>query len=136
MSNSKNESKYYEKYKELKEKNSKCTYLFKKGNFYVALSKDAELLNKKLKLKTYNFSKDTIGVGFPVSSLNNYKKNLEHKKIIYKIVEFNQSTTHAVEKSDRKLIIEKISKLNLSQTTPIQAFNFLYEIQKNIKGSN
>ena len=48
--------KIYDKYKELKEQNSSKMYLFRNGNFYIFLDKDADLINEYVVLKKTNFT--------------------------------------------------------------------------------
>lgn len=128
------QSKYLLKYEDLKKENSDNIYLFKQGAFYVALFEDAEKLSSEFNLKTYNYATNVIGAGFNVRSLENYEKQFKQKNIKFKLIELKkEDKIKEKENIDNNIIIEKIKKLDLSQTNPIQAFNFLYNIQKEIK---
>lgn len=128
-------NKYLLKYNDLKEKDAATVYFFRKGIFYIALLDDAVFMNNEFKLSLFHpFSNNINGAGFPVKSLNDYKRKLYNKKIKYEIIEFEKSSKESyLEKPNNEKIIEKINNLELSQTTPMEAFNFLYNIQKELK---
>ena len=65
-------NKLYDKYLELKEKDSNTLYLFKSGMFYIFLDSDANVVSEKLKLKLTNFNGTIFKCGFPVQSLTKY----------------------------------------------------------------
>lgn len=67
-------SKLYDIYKEKKEQNSNKLYLFKNGNFYLALSEDFKIMHKELGLKITAFSREAEKCGFPISEYDKYIK--------------------------------------------------------------
>lgn len=127
----KTKSKYLLKYEFLKKQDSNTVYLFEKGSFYIALLNDATLLNQKLKLSIYKFNPETIAVGFPKKSIQEYEKKFNKNNITFKLITFEKESKNSSKVYNKWL--EKINQLDLSQTTPIQAFNFLYNLQKEIK---
>ena len=63
-------------YNELKKQDSSSIYLFRVGIFYNILNDDAKLINEKLGLKITNLSPEIYKCGFPISTLEKYKKLL------------------------------------------------------------
>lgn len=67
-------SKLYDIYVEKKKENREKIYLFKNGNFYLMLGKDAKKMSEELGLKLTSFSKETEKCGFPISEYERYIK--------------------------------------------------------------
>ena len=67
----------------LQQKDEGYIILANSGAFYVALGKDAILLNDILDLKLSCMNKKMCKVGFPKNSLNKYKKILKRLKYSY-----------------------------------------------------
>lgn len=59
------------------------------GAFYVAIGRDAILLNKLLGLKLTCLCKDKCKVGFPKSALDKYKKLLKRERYSYIVYDIN-----------------------------------------------
>ena len=128
-------SKLLNQYNELKKNDKSNIYIFRTGIFYNCLNEDAQLLNEKLGLKITNLSPDIEKCGFPLNSLSKYKNKLDYFKIKYVIVdEIPESTINDFYNNiEIKKIITKIKSLDLNNTSPIDAFNLLNEIQQKIK---
>lgn len=67
-------SKIYDKYVELKNKDSSKIYLFLCGNFYIVLDSDAIMLNEMFDMKLTKFSNLCDKCGFPKNSIEKYIK--------------------------------------------------------------
>lgn len=72
--------KFNEKVRLLKKKVGDKILFIKNGNFYIAIGKDAVLLNKILNLKCTCFIKYLCKVGVPVKSLDKYLKKIRKKR--------------------------------------------------------
>lgn len=70
------------------------------GNFYIAIGKDAVLLNKILELKLSCFKNEVCKVGFPIGALEKYTEILASKKYGYIVYYFDQN------KEDLEVILE------------------------------
>ena len=117
--------KIYDKYKELKEQNSSKMYLFRNGNFYIFLDKDADVINEYVVLKKTNFTKDVQKCGFPVNSKVAYLKVFQNHGLDIEIIE-------KVENQENNLL-EQIKKTNIDEITPIEALNLLYDIKRKLR---
>ena len=129
-------SKLLRQYNELKNQDSSCIYLFRVGIFYNILNSDAKMLNEKIGLKITNLSPDIIKCGFPISKIDKYKTILSEKNIKYKIIDNlpNEMTTiDYMNNVEIKQILNKISTLDMNNTTFQQAFNILLDIQSKLK---
>lgn len=123
-------------YNELKKQDPSSIYLFRVGIFYNILNNDAKLVNKKLGLKITNLSPEIYKCGFPISTLEKYKKLLNDKQIKYKIIDNlpeNVNHTDYINNIEIKKIINKINELDMNNTTFHQAFNILLDIQNKLK---
>ena len=60
------------------------------GNFYIAIGKDAILLNNILDLKLSCFKLETCKVGFPIQSLEKYTDLIQEKEYSYIVYFFNK----------------------------------------------
>lgn len=129
-------SKLLRQYNELKNQDSSCIYLFRVGIFYNILNSDAKMLNEKIGLKITNLSPDIIKCGFPISKIDKYKTILSEKNIKFKIIDNlpNEMTTiDYMNNVEIKQILNKISTLDMNNTTFQQAFNILLDIQSKLK---
>lgn len=117
--------KIYDKYKELKEQNSSKMYLFRNGNFYIFLDKDADIINEYVVLKKTNFTKDVQKCGFPVNSKAAYLKVFQNHGLNIEIIE-------KIEDIENN-IFEQLKKINIDTITPIEALNLLYDIKRKLK---
>lgn len=123
-------------YNELKKQDPSSIYLFRVGIFYNILNDDAKLVNEKLGLKITNLSPEIYKCGFPISTLEKYKKLLNDKQIKYKIIDNlpeNVNHTDYINNIEIKKIINKINELDMNNTTFHQAFNILLDIQNKLK---
>ena len=119
-------SKLINQYNDLKKKDSTKIYAIRVGIFYNFLNEDAKYINEKIGLKITNLSPEIIKCGFPISSLDRYKKIFEKSKINYEIVDnLNQgvSSTDYLNNIEIKHIIEKIKNLDMNNVTFHQAFD-------------
>lgn len=129
-------SKLLRQYNELKNQDSSCIYLFRVGIFYNILNSDAKMLNEKIGLKITNLSPDIIKCGFPISKIDKYKTILSEKNIKFKIIDNlpNEMTTiDYMNNVEIRQILNKISTLDMNNTTFQQAFNILLDIQSKLK---
>ena len=81
----------YNKYLELKDKDSNKMYLFKVGAFYIFLEDDAIEINKLVGFKITNFGNDKIKCGFPINSYDKYMKIFDRLGIDIEEVSYNDS---------------------------------------------
>lgn len=127
--------KLYTKYTKLKQENPNITYIFKVGIFYIFIDEDAKYINSVLGLKLTPLNDTIFKCGFPISKLSKYTSLLEENKIQFQIVDNNLSvianTEDYVNSEEVSNIISTIKKLDIDQTSPIEAFNMLVEF-KNI----
>ena len=72
------------------------------GNFYVAIGKDAVLLNQLIDIKVSCFKEEICKVGFPIISLEKYTDKIEEKQYSYVIYYFDQ-------KRENKILQENIN---------------------------
>lgn len=129
-------SKLLRQYNELKNQDSSCIYLFRVGIFYNILNSDAKMLNEKIGLKITNLSPDIIKCGFPISKIDKYQTILSEKNIKFKIIDNlpnEMTTTDYMNNVEIKQILNKISTLDMNNTTFQQAFNILLDIQSKLK---
>lgn len=129
-------SKLLRQYNELKNQDSSCIYLFRVGIFYNILNSDAKMLNEKIGLKITNLSPDIIKCGFPISKIDKYKTILSEKNIKFKIIDNlpNEMTTiDYMNNVEIRKILNKISSLDMNNTTFQQSFNILLDIQSKLK---
>ena len=84
----------------LQEKNRGKIVFCNAGNFYVAIGKDAVILNRLLDLKVSCFKQEVCKVGFPINSLEKYLELIYDKKYGYIVYFFDQ------EKEELEVITE------------------------------
>lgn len=129
-------SKLLNQYESLKKIDSSYIYIFRVGIFYNILNEDAIIMNEKLNLKITNLSPEICNCGFPVSTIDKYKKILNEKEIKYKIIDNlpnNMNTIDYMNNIEIKQIINRIKNLDMNNTTFQQAFNILLDIQNKLK---
>lgn len=129
-------SKLLNHYKELKKEDASSIYLFRVGIFYNILNEDAKLINEKLGLKITDLGPNIFKCGFPVSQLDKYIILLNKMKIKYKVINNlpNDSNINDYLKNvEIKKILNKITDMDLNNTTFHQEFNTLLDIQNKLK---
>ena len=129
-------SKLLKQYEELKKYDASSIYLFRVGIFYNILNEDAKLINEKLGLKITDLGPNIFKCGFPVSQLDKYIILLNKMKIKYKVINNlpNDSNINDYLKNvEIKKILNKITDMDLNNTTFQQAFNTLLDIQNKLK---
>ena len=87
---------------ELLQKKEKGKIVFcNSGNFYVAIGKDAVLLNNLIGLKVSCIKPEICKVGFPISSLEKYTEILTEKRYGFVVYYFDKEIKDN-EESERK----------------------------------
>ena len=74
------------------------------GNFYIAVGKDAVLLNNLLNLKVTCFRTEICKVGFPINSLEKYTDLIQQKEYSYIVYYFDK------EKSNLEILEQYVGK--------------------------
>ena len=74
----------------LQEKNKEKIVLCNLGNFYIAVGKDAVLLNKEIGLKLSCFKEEMCKIGFPIDSLEKYTDMIQEKGYSYIVYHFDK----------------------------------------------
>ena len=93
------------------------------GNFYVAIGKDAVLLNELIDIKVSCFKEEVCKVGFPIISLEKYTDKLEEKQYSYIVYYFDQ----------KKETLEILKKYNGKKQNKIRIENInCYICSKNV----
>ena len=129
-------SKLLNQYESLKKVDSSYIYIFRVGIFYNIINEDAKIINEKLGLKLTSLGPNISKCGFPVSTLDKYKKILKEKELKYKIIDNlpnNINTIDYMNNIEIKQIISKIKNLDMNNTTFQQAFNILLDIQNKLE---
>ena len=128
-------SKLLDQYKKLKQEDASCIYLFRIGIFYNIINEDAKIINEKLGLKITDLGPNIFKCGFPVSQLDKYILLLNQLKIKYQVIDNlpNSNISEYINNIEIKKILNKISNLDMNNTTFQQAFNILLDIQKKLK---
>ena len=131
-------SKLLNQYHELKKKDASSIYLFRVGIFYNILNEDAKLINEKLGLKITDLWPSIFKCGFPVSQLDKYIILLNKMKIKYKVIDNlqNSNINDYMKNIEIKKILNRISNIDMNNTTFQQAFNTLLDIQNKLKKIN
>ena len=76
----------------LQEKNKGKIIICNSGNFYIAVGKDAVLLNRILGLKVNCLKLEICKVGFPIIALEKYTDLIQEKGYSYIVYYFDQKT--------------------------------------------
>ena len=123
-------------YNELKKEDASSIYLFRVGIFYNILNEDAKLINEKLGLKITDLGPSIFKCGFPVSQLDKYIILLNKLKIKYKVIDNlpNSNVNDYMKNIEIKKVLNKITDLDMNNTTFQQSFNILLDIQNKLKG--
>lgn len=124
-------SKIYNKYLELKEKDSSKMYLFRVGNFYIFLNEDAYKINEYMVLKLTYFARDVEKCGFPVGSFENYMRIFQNQNLNVEVIEDIEVKTDE-EKINR--VIKRLNNINIDQTTPLDALKELARLKEIVNG--
>ncbi len=120
----------YEKYKNLKNENQDCYYLFECGAFYLFLDKDSHDMSSFLSLKELPFNKEIMKCGFPKNALSKYKQMLDDKKIIYQIIESEEKTKRSTNYVSSDDLRKYLSQLDIYRISPMEAFQILVELKE------
>ena len=127
-------SKLLKIYDELKKKDTEKIYLFKNGIFYYVLNEDATIVSEKIGLKITNLGPEITKCGFPISKIDKYITLFNSQNLKYEIIE-NSSSSGKKQTDSSEQILKQLKNIDLSKTTPLDAFNLIYNIQKKIKGA-
>lgn len=130
-------SKLMQQYQNLKKQDATSIYLFRVGIFYNILNEDAKIASEKLGLKITDLGPNIFKCGFPISQVEKYRKLLEQKEIKYQIIDNlpNSNVNDYINNVEIKKVLNKISNLDMNNTTYQQAFNILLEIQNKLKSN-
>ena len=122
-------------YNELKKEDASCIYLFRVGIFYNILNADAKIINEKLGLKITDLGPNIFKCGFPVSQLDKYIILLNKLKIKYKVIDNlpNSNVNDYMKNIEIKKVLNKITDLDMNNTTFQQAFNILLDIKNKLE---
>lgn len=122
-------------YNELKKEDASSIYLFRVGIFYNILNEDAKLINEKLGLKITDLGPSIFKCGFPVSQLDKYIILLNNLKIKYKVIDNlpNSNINDYMKNIEIKKILNKITDLDMNNTTFQQSFNILLDIKTKLE---
>lgn len=130
----------------LQEKDKGYIILIDSGNFYIAIGKDAVLLNEKLDLKLSCMCKDICKVGFPKNALEKYIKIVKRKRYSYIVYNFDRKiarleivdkyngpykNTKTVKKRDCYLCKSELDGCTKKEDKFIQAIADLRERERN-----
>ena len=128
-------SKLLNQYNQLKKEDASCIYLFRVGIFYNILNADAKIINEKLGLKITDLGPNIFKCGFPVSQLDKYIILLNKMKIKYKVIDNlpNSNINEYLKNVEIKKILNKITDVDMNNTTFQQSFNILLDIQNKLK---
>ena len=118
----------YEVYLQLKKIDKNKLYLFKSGSFYIFLDEDATYINNYMVLKQTKHNNICNKCGFPITSIETYKKIFKNINLNYKIIDNYKNINNINIK-----IINKINNINLEKISYKEAFNFLKEIKKEME---
>ena len=90
----------------LQQKNKGKIVFCNTGNFYIAIGKDAVLLNNLIDLKLSCLKQEICKVGFPINALEKYTELIAEKEYSYIVYFFNQ------EKEEMEIIMQYEGKNN------------------------
>lgn len=128
-------SKLLKQYEQLKKEDASSIYLFRIGIFYNIINEDAKIINEKLGLKITDLGPSIFKCGFPVSQLDKYILLLNNMKIKYKVIDNlpNSNINDYMKNIEIKKLLNKITDIDMNNTTFQQAFNTLLDIQNKLK---
>ncbi|MBP3597397.1 MAG: hypothetical protein J6J60_08395 [Clostridia bacterium] len=86
--------KFTEEVEKLQKKYPNSIILVKNGIFFVAIGKDAIILNKELALKVTCMKEGLCKVGFLVKNVDNYIKKLQDKEISFMLYTIDKATNN------------------------------------------
>ncbi len=89
-------------------------------------------------MKITDLGPNIFKCGFPVSQLDKYIILLNEMKIKYKVIDNlqNSNVNDYIKNIEIKKILNKISNIDMNNTTFQQAFNTLLDIQNKLKKLN
>lgn len=102
----------------LQEKNQDKIIICDLGNFYIAVGKDAIILNKIANLKINCTQIGTCKVGFPKTSLEKYTEIIKEKDYSYIVYDFNRKANELIIKESyigKNVITIKNSNIGCSK---------------------
>ena len=109
-------------------------------NFILSYTNDAKLVSNELNLKLTKLNDNIVKCGFPINSFEKYSKLLKEKGFDFSIIDENYSivtsTSNYLSNIEIVNIINKIKKMDINMTSPIQAFNILSNFQKILGDKN
>ena len=115
-------SKLYDKYVELKRKDSDKYYLFRSGIFYIFLDSDAKKISSITTLSLGRLNDSVVKCGFPKNSLDKYLDIFKNLGVDVEVIES--------EKDSKKVdVIRKVKKIQLESITPMEAYELLRELK-------
>ena len=115
--------KFVQEIEKLQKENEGSIIIAKNGIFFVAIGKDAVLLNELIDIKVSCFKEEVCKVGFPIISLEKYTDKLEEKQYSYIIYYFDQ----------KKETLEVLKKYNGKKQNKIRIENInCYICSKNV----
>ncbi len=123
-------SKLLKQYEELKRKDPNKIYIFPVGIFYNILNEDAKLVSNEIGLKLIDLGPSIVKCGFPIAKLDKYTQLLTSRNISFEVI---SSLTSSNQNASYDNIVKKIQNIDLNNTTCIEAFNILYNIQQKLK---
>ncbi len=127
-------SKIYNEYLRLKEENPNKLYLFHNGKFYIFVAEDVETINQYVVLKPTKFTNEVNKCGFPESRLDDYIRVFNNHKLDIKIIELSdiiEQVSTLISIPRKYINIEtKIKNINVNDITPLEAMEFIKELQE------
>ncbi len=82
--------KFYEIVKELQEKDSETIVMIKNGIFFIAIGKDAIILQKIFHLKPICFKEKVCKCVIPIKSIEKYIKAVEKRELSLVLYDYNK----------------------------------------------
>ena len=128
-------SKLFDKYLILKKEDPNKLYLFRCGKFYIFLDEDCDFINDFVVLKKTPFTSNVFKCGFPDQSLEDYMRVFENLNLNVEIIENEENKLSSSILKERKIeesIFNRIKKLDINTTTPLEALKILEEIKETL----
>ena len=101
--------KFIDYYKRLKEKYINHILIIQRGNFYVAINTDAEIIHDILRFKLRLQKTGDYEVGFPLNSLEKNKKNIEVAN--YRLAIVNETEKYDEETGAKKREVAEVQRI-------------------------
>ncbi len=129
-------SKLYNNYLYLKSNevdSNNTLYLFKSGMFFIFLDDDARIASSLLNLKLTCLTENIVKCGFPINSLDKYKKILERTSYNVKIIDSNNQMAFTINNYNINNtifdLLSKINKIDSSTLSIKEAYEFIDDIK-------